>query len=192
MQIGFEGLIILSSIVIISYFAYQTVFADHLEKVRSTVDNREYLVQENDDAEDAANLMAEIRRRLVLLAEHLYKAFPDDERVVLLKSNFDANAFREGLEGSGYTSYSLNKGEKIILCLRNKNKLMDINTMMFVSIHELAHLANATVGHDDAFWNTNRWLLEEAINIGIYVKQEFDKEPVDYCNITITSTPLHS
>lgn len=190
MQIGFEGLIILSSIVILSYLAYQTLFEDHLEKVRSTVDNREYLVQENEDAEEAANLMAEIRRRLVLLAEHLYKAFPDDDRVVLLKDNFDENAFREGTEGSGYTSYSLNKGEKIILCLRNKNKLMDVNTMMFVSIHELAHLANATVGHDDAFWNTNRWLLEEAINIGIYVKQEFDKKPVEYCNIMITSTPL--
>lgn len=192
MQIGFEGLVILSSIVILSYFAYQTLFQDNLEKVRSTLDNREYLVQENDDAEAAANLMAEIRQRLVTLTEHLYRSFPDDERTVLLKSNFDANAFREGSEGSGYTSYSLNKGEKIILCLRNKNKLMDINTMMFVSIHELAHLANATVGHDDAFWNTNRWLLEEAINIGIYVKQEFNKQPVEYCNITITSTPLQS
>lgn len=192
MQIGLEGLIILSSVVIISYFAYQTLFEDHLEKVRSTVDNREYLVRENEDAENAANLMAEIRQRLVRLTEHLYKSFPDDKRVALLKNNFNENAFREGSEGSGYTSYSLNKGEQIILCLRNQNKLMDINTMMFVSIHELAHLANATIGHDEAFWDTNRWLLEEAINIGIYVKQEFDKDPVDYCNIKITSTPLQS
>jgi len=190
MQIGFEGLIILSSVVILSYFAYQTLFDDNLEKVRSSVDDREYLVQEKDDAEEAANLMAEIRRRLMTLSEHVYKAFPEDERVILLKSNFDSNVFREGAEGSGYTSYSLNKGEKIILCLRNKNKLMDINTMMFVVLHELAHLATKSIGHTEEFWSNFRWILEEAINIGIYVKQDFKKENVEYCGMTITSSPL--
>lgn len=190
MQIGFEGLIILSSLLILLYFAYNAYFDYNLEKVRSNIDNREYLVQPNDNATEAADLMAEIRQRLITLTEHLYKSYADDERAKLLKENFDANAFSEGAEGSGYTSYSLNKGERIVLCLRNNNKLMDINTMMFVAIHELSHLANATVGHDTQFWNTNRWMLEEAINIGLYVKQDFSKKPVEYCNIMITSTPL--
>lgn len=192
MKIGFEGLIILSTLIILSYFTYNSFFDDKLEAVRSSIDNREYMVQQTEDAKEAADLMAEIRKRLLLLTDHLKKSFPDDERVRLLTENFDANVFREGIEGSGYTSYSLNKGEKIVLCLRNKTKLMDLNTMMFVAIHELSHLANATVGHDGQFWNTNRWMLEEAINIGIYTKQDFDKKPVEYCDIMITSTPLNN
>ena len=35
--------------------------------------------------------------------------------------------------------YSINKGKKILYCIRSKtveNKLVDINTMMFVAIHE--------------------------------------------------------
>ena len=192
MQIGFEGLIILSAVLLISYLTYNTFFDDNLEAVKSTVDNREYYVQaDKEDAKEAANLIAEIRRRLIMLVEHFVKAYPsDDSRVILLKQNFDPNVLKEGVDNSGYTSYSINKGEQIILCLRSKNKLMDINVMMFVAIHELAHLANETVGHDAKFWDTFKTLLLEAINIGVYVNHDFDKQPVEYCGMTINSNPL--
>ena len=192
MQIGFEGLIILSTVLLLSYLTYNTFFDDNLEAIKSTVDNREYYVQaDREDAKDAANLIAEIRQRLIMLVEHIKKAYPpDDSRVILLKENFDPNVLKEGADNSGYTSYSINKGEQIILCLRSKNKLMDINVMMFVAIHELAHLANETVGHDTAFWETFKMLLLEAINIGVYVNHDFDKKPVEYCGMTINSNPL--
>jgi hypothetical protein len=62
--------------------------------------------------------------------------------------------------------------------------------MMFVVLHELAHLSTESIGHTDEFWNNFRWILEEAINIGIYVKQDFKTENVEYCGMTITSSPL--
>jgi hypothetical protein len=83
----------------------------------------------------------------------------------------------------------------MVLCLRAKkddNELMDINTMTFVALHELAHIATTTVGHTEEFWDNFRWLLDEAINIGVYIKQDFADKPVPYCGITITSTPLDS
>jgi hypothetical protein len=192
MNIGFEGLLILSTVILLSYLTYSTFFDTKLEAVKSTLDNREYYVQaDKEDAKDAANLIAEIRKRIILLVEHIYKTFPpDDKIVVLLKENFNPDVFKEGDDNSGYTSYSVNKGEEIILCLRSKNKLMDINVMMFVAIHELAHLANETVGHDMTFWDTFKTLLLEAINIGIYVNHDFDKQPVEYCGMTINSNPL--
>jgi hypothetical protein len=192
MQIGLEGLIILSSIILVTYFIYTTFFDDNIEPVVSSLDDREYYVQaDKEDAKDAANTIAEIRRRVVLLVEHLIKTHSaDDERIIMLKDNFNPDAFKEGVDNSGYTSYSVNKGEQIILCLRNKNKLMDINTLIFVTLHELAHLITPDIGHTPLFWDNFKWILEEAMNIGIYVKQEFDKKPVEYCGMLITSNPL--
>ena len=50
-------------------------------------------------------------------------------------NNFNPNNISESTKDNKYTSYSVNKGEKIVFCLRSrdeKNKLVDINIMMFV------------------------------------------------------------
>jgi hypothetical protein len=108
----------------------------------------------------------------------------------MLKQNYRPEKLSEGVDTPGYTSYSVNKGEQIVLCLRNKDKLMDVNTMMFVVLHEFAHLATESIGHTEEFWDNFKWILEESMNIGIYVKQDFKNNNVDYCGIKITSSPL--
>ena len=191
MKIGVEGLIILSTIILVSYLGYTTFIEENLEPVKSTIDNKEYMVQDKKDSQEAANLIAVIRQRLVLLVENLIKTHPsDDPRIVMLKANFNPNSLKEGEEDSGYTSYSINKGEQIVLCLRNKDALVDINTMMFVVLHELTHIATESIGHTPEFWDNFKWILEESINIGIYQKKDYDRESVEYCGMTITSTPL--
>jgi hypothetical protein len=190
MEIGVQGLIIISVSVIFGYLAYITYYNSNLETVKSNIDNREYTVQTKADAQEAADLIAVIRQKLILLVNHLIKSNPGDSRTELLKENFNPDKLKEGIDNPEYTSYSINKGEQIILCLRNKDKLMDINTMMFVVLHELAHLATESIGHTPEFWENFKWILEESINIGIYVKQEFKKEPVEYCGMKISSSPL--
>jgi predicted metal-dependent hydrolase len=190
MEIGVQGLIIISVSVIFGYLAYITYYNSNLETVKSKIDNREYTVQTKADAQEAADLIAVIRQKLILLVSHLIKSNPGDSRTELLKENFNPDKLKEGIDNPEYTSYSINKGEQIILCLRNKDKLMDINTMMFVVLHELAHLATESIGHTPEFWENFKWILEESINIGIYVKQEFKKEPVEYCGMKISSSPL--
>lgn len=191
MKVGLEGLLIISTTILISYLAYTTFYNENLESVKSTIDNKEYLVQDKSDAQEAANLIATIRQRLVLLVDHLVKTTPaDDARIIMLKENFNPDRLKEGMDNSGYTSYSINKGEQIVLCLRNKDKLMDINTMMFVVLHELSHIATESVGHTPEFWENFKWILEESINIGIYQKKDYSRESVEYCGMTITSTPL--
>lgn len=191
MKIGVEGLIILSTVILVSYLGYTTFIEENLEPVKSTIDNKEYMVQDKKDSQEAANLIAVIRQRLVLLVENLIKTHPsDDPRIVMLKENFNPNSLKEGEDDSGYTSYSINKGEQIVLCLRNKDKLVDINTMMFVVLHELAHIATESIGHTPEFWDNFKWILEESINVGVYQKKDYDRESVEYCGMTITSTPL--
>ena len=191
MEIGSEGLVILVLILICFYLVYHYNNEKGLTKVVSNVDNEAYTVQIKDDSKEAADLIAKIKKRLIILLEHLKKTYGNsDNRVSLLESNFRPDAIKEGVQTPGYTSYSVNKGEQIILCLRNKDSLVDINTMMFVVLHEFAHLATESIGHTTEFWDNFRWILEESINIGIYTKQDFEKKSVEYCGIDITSSPL--
>lgn len=191
MEVGSEGLVILFAIIIGSYYIINMYNEKDLVQVTSSVDNEKYTVQIKDDSKEAADLIANIKQRLITLLDHMERTFgTDDERVANLKMNFRPDRLKEGVTTPGYTSYSINKGEQIVLCLRNGDKLVDINTMMFVVLHEFAHLASVSIGHTQEFWDNFRWILEEAINIGIYVKQDFDKKSVEYCGMDITSSPL--
>ena len=114
----------------------------------------------------------------------------DIERLV---NNFNPDAFSETTPDSKYTSYSVNKGEKLVMCLRSKKegeKLVKENIMTFVSIHELAHLMTKSIGHDPVFWNNMRLLLKVAIDNGLYKNVDFNKKSEPYCGITISDTPL--
>lgn len=191
MEVGTEGLVILFSIIIGSYYIINMYNEKDLVKITSDVDNEKYTVQIKHDSKEAADLIAKIKQRIITLIEHMEKTFGiSDERVANLKNNFRPDRLKEGVDTPGYTSYSVNKGEQIVLCLRNKDALVDINTMMFVVLHEMAHLASVSIGHTEEFWNNFRWILEESINIGIYVKQDFEKKSVEYCGMDITSSPL--
>ncbi len=177
----------------VGFLVYDTYWQGNTEYVESMIDGNKYLVQSLPDKQAAADLLAQVRKNLDTLVKHLEKSNPSDPRVEQMLMNFHSDRIVEGPNDTKYTSYSVNKGEKMVLCLRAKkeeNTLMDANTMTFVALHELAHIATKSVGHTEEFWDNFRWLLEEAINIGVYVKQDFADKPVPYCGITITSTPL--
>jgi predicted metal-dependent hydrolase len=162
--------------------------------VKSTVDDRIYTVQSLPDKQDAADLLANMRKKLETLVTHLQKMYADDPRTGRLLGKFNPDRISEGTNHGEHTSYSLNKGEKIVFCLRSKdekNKLVDLNTMMFVALHELGHICTESIGHTDEFWDNFRWLLAESINIGVYKEQDFKSKPVPYCGIKITESPLH-
>lgn len=69
----------------------------------------------------------------------------------------------------GDSAYTENKSV-ITLCLKNpeNGKYYDINTLMYVSLHELAHIISKTHGHNDEFRENFSKLLKKAAQIGIY------------------------
>ena len=113
----------------------------------------------------------------------------DIERLI---NNFNSDAFSETTPDSKYTSYSVNKGEKINFCVRSKtdDTLVKENIMTFVSIHEMGHLMTKSIGHDPEFWQNMRLLLKISIDNGLYKNVDFNKKPEPYCGITISDTPL--
>jgi predicted metal-dependent hydrolase len=120
--------------------------------------------------------------------------YPKRKEVIRLIENFKPNNISESSKNSKYTSYSLNKGEKIVFCLRSKDKqqkLVEENVMMFVALHELGHVMSKSIGHTEEFWTNFKFLLKEAIKAKVYTKQDFRKKPVKYCGTNITDTPLN-
>jgi hypothetical protein len=114
----------------------------------------------------------------------------DIERLI---GNFNPDAFSETTPDAQYTSYSVNKGEKIVFCLRDKKdgeELVKENIMTFVAIHELGHLMTESVGHEPDFWNNFKLLLRIAVDNGLYKNIDFNSTPKDYCGVKITDTPL--
>jgi predicted metal-dependent hydrolase len=165
-----------------------------VEFVKSTVDGRSYLVRNMPDSQKAADLLARLAVKLEKLIDHMVAKYPDDKEVKYMKKNYDPENISEGSEDTNYTSYSVNKGEKIVFCIRSrdgKNTLVDENTLVYVAVHELAHLMTKEVGHTDQFWKNFRRLLKEAVKLGLYTKVNYAEQPVEYCGIKITSTVLN-
>lgn len=184
-----EGFAIFIMIVILVMYIQN--YYNEIERVVSKVDGRKYIVRKLDDSQQAANLLARINKDLLALIHHMMAKYPNREDAKRLYQNFNPDSISEGSIDSGYTSYSVNKGEKIILCIRQKdNSFVSQNVLMYVAIHELAHLMTEEVGHTDTFWDNFKFLLEEAIKINLYVKVDFNNAPKDYCGIKITTSVI--
>ena len=179
------GIIVVS--VAFNYF-YKNL---HLTKVTSTIDMRTYIVRKLPDKVDAANKLATISQKLTDLVDHVYKHDRDRDGVHQLKEKFNSRNITENAPGGRYTAYSVNKGEELSICLRNAtdNKFINNNLIIFVSIHELAHVMTDEVGHTEKFWDNMKYLLEQGQQIGVYTPEDYDKNPQMYCGQEINSTP---
>ena len=159
--------------------------------VRSQVDGRRYLVRRMLDSGEAADMLARTNAVLQRLVRHMVATRPGDPDARRLYDNYDPDALSEGGTEVGYTSYSVNKGEKIVLCLRQRDdRFVDENVLVYVAVHELAHLMTESIGHTDEFWANFRTLLREAVRIGEYRRVDFAREPAPYCGIAINSSVL--
>jgi hypothetical protein len=118
----------------------------------------------------------------------------NDPPVSRFVARFQPDVFSENDIRSGDTSYSENKGQRIVVCLRDKTKppypLVEINTVMFVMLHEMSHLMTETIGHTPEFWENFRRILHDAVKIGIYTPVNYSRQPTPYCGMTITDSPL--
>lgn len=160
-------------------------------------DGQVYEMQNLPNKEKAVELMSNVRRNLMKLKEHYSgdMGLAQDPPVSRFLARFSSDVFVENDMQSSDTSYSENKGQKIVVCLRDKTKaphypLIDENTIMFVILHEMAHLMTETIGHTQEFWTNFRRILHDAVQVGIYHPVNYAQTPVPYCGMTITDSPI--
>ena len=181
-------------ICILAVFFYMNFLRQklYLEKIRASNGN-EYLVRNLPDKVEAANKLGSISDSLKNLVNSLNEN--DDskgEYIKNLKESFNPEYITENIPGSIYVAYSVNKGEELSLCIRDKGseKFIDDNTIIFVAIHELAHIMTPETGHTPLFWDNMKYLLESASSQGIYMPVDYSQSPVEYCGMDINSTPM--
>ncbi len=99
------------------------------------------------------------------------------ENFIKLDSSYSNIPLREG--SSAYTE---NKSI-ITLCLKDPKSgyVYDMNTIMYVALHELAHMCSRTKGHDEEFQKNFTKLLKKATRLGIYNPNI--PMPKSYCGV---------
>jgi hypothetical protein len=186
--------IIITIVLLVCFKVYSESDAYNLKCIISDVDGEKYCVRERSKMQSAADLLSKVTKNLKDLVIYCSKKFPDDEKVHRMVQKFNPTKISETLPTSEYTAYSENKGEKLAFCLnkeKNGTKLIDINTLTFVAIHELAHIMTVSEGHKQEFWQNFKFLLEQAKASKIYEPVDYKKNPEPYCGMDITDNPYY-
>lgn len=193
MNIDTFSIIIIIFILFISYRIYNTSDLFQLKCIISNVDGNKYCVRERNKLELAADKLAHVNKNLQAVIKYCNDKYPEKDLTIRMKNGYNPKKIMETLPTSEYTAYSENKGEKLAFCLdtekNSKGKLIDMNTLTFVAIHELSHIATKSVGHTPEFWDNFRFLLNIAKDINIYEPIDYKSNPQQYCGMKITDNP---
>ena len=192
MKIDILGYVIIFFIVVVCLKLYQDSDIFNLKCIISGVDGNKYCVRERARLEESADMLAKITQKMKKIVSVLGKKYPDRPNVKRLVTRFKPEKVSETLPTSEFTAYSANKGEKLAFCLnttKKGSKLIDENTLTFVALHELSHIATESIGHKDEFWDNFRFLIKEASDLKVYTPVDYKKDPKNYCGMKISDSP---
>jgi hypothetical protein len=187
-------ILIILCILIIMYFK---ITNPDMTYVISDIDNQYYLVRNVSDKQQAANTLARMRQNLINLSKYLYENKNNEENkkyieyIDILHNKINDIIILESTQDSIYTSYSVNKGEQIVFCVRSikSYNIHDINLMMYVALHEISHVACPVYdNHGPLFREIFAFITNTAINMKIYTKIDFNKNEEEYCGLNITDS----
>ncbi len=120
----------------------------------------------------------------------------DQRRIITaLLDGYNPDVFYENRPGKNGTSYTINKGAAMYICLRNKldnNILVDPDMLLYVMLHEAAHIANYNGwGHEQRFWEVFKFILKNAVESGAYTPKDYGRRPEVYCGLDVNYSPLY-
>jgi hypothetical protein len=184
-------------IVLVLFFALITLIILEnnelfIEYRNSKYNKKKYGIQEEfSKSDEAVEILAKLHDNMNNFITDLQKKIPNDERVVRLAKGFRRAEIEEAPNDDG-SSYTINKGDLVALCLRHKHNdhpFHDNNTLLFVIIHEMSHIASISEGHNSEFVTNFKWLLNEAKLLGYYDPVDYRKSPMTYCGVKVTNNP---
>lgn len=181
--------------IIIIYFYFNKTNVVYVANKNSS-NNKTYLVRNVPDKEAAVITLSKMEDNLKLLIKYLMSDASVKNNAEMygyistINDKIDSVEIQESTADSMHTSYSLNKGELLVFCIRSKEtfKIHDMNELMYVAIHEIAHIGCPEVGHTDLFFKINTYLIDKAIQYGIYNYVNYGLHNVTYCGMTLSVT----
>lgn len=194
-KVDFFTIILIFFILGICLYLYLQSDWFQLKCIVSSVDGNKYCVRDRSRLQEAADKLASITDKCKKLVNHVGNKYPEQDNVKRLVKGYNPKKISETLPTSTYTAYSENKGEKLAFCLNKKkdedNNLIDDHTLMFVAIHEMAHVATKSIGHGDEFWNNFKFLLANAKDCGVHQPKDYKNDPTEYCGMDIKDNPYY-
>lgn len=192
-----QEIIIFSVILVLAYVMYK-IRKSKLTIVENEDTGMKLMVYNDKNKKGSASLLSDIIVRMFKLRNNLIKdkeKYPEFKKYIeLLESNFNESRTQiyENDPTSELTSFSVNKGEEVAFCLKSKKdgNLHEINLLIYVAIHEMAHMACPEIGHGDLFKKIFKFLTLRAIEMQLYEKEDYGKNPVEYCGMILSSTIL--
>ena len=159
--------------------------------VKSKIDDEYYYVKNVENRQEVADTLATIKLKIKILIAWLKEENNPEykEYVERLSDKINYVVIEENTLDK-FTSYSVNKGDELVICLKSKKtgKIHDINLVMYVVLHEIAHIMCPVYGHGPLFIKIFKYITEESIKLGIYKKIDFEHNPTEYCGMTINSS----
>lgn len=185
-------------IICLAIYCICGLYYKHLESLEmrlSTLTNKFYGIQEDlPNSQQALEMIGKLELFIDKLINYLDTKYSkgEDIRVDRLIKRLHDIKLEESPDEPNTSSYTLNKGELIALCVREKESkdIHDYELLKFVVIHELAHVASVSTGHNAEFIKNFKWLLEESQEAGIYVPVDYSKDPITYCGVRVTNNPM--
>jgi predicted metal-dependent hydrolase len=175
--------------------------------IKSPIDNNFYMVRDLPDKYTAVNLLATMRLNIIKLKDHLnskkdtdykeYKPYIEQlsnriHNVTISESRGNEDVKDENGENKEIvTSYSVNKGEELVFCLRSRkemNTFHTINILMYVILHEISHIACPEYGHGPLFKKIFAFFTKTAMSLKIYEYDDYAKSPKEYCGIYLSDS----
>lgn len=161
-------------------------------------------VSKFDHPEKASEILAYLNLFSINLLKHLrnkyiwnyHPSVHAREISEFLISNYNPDGIIENAPNSSVnTSYVDDKGKVFAICLREKmsgnNNFHDLHDLEFVVIHELAHMATESYGHEKDYWTHFKFLLKEAKEAGLHNPINYRLNPMNYCSLEVTYNPYH-
>ncbi len=196
-------ILIIYNIINIIKNGYDNFSIQYNSLIHTDLDGNDYYVHtKHEDMQVAANTFAIINKTVTDVINYIYDKYRNSynkkRRNVarLLMNRYNANSLRENspLNNKGDTSYTLNKGDIIAICIRSSkqyNQIHDIEVITFVVLHEITHLSIESYDHPDEFWEVFKFILIEAETAGLYFSPDFERHPKEYCGININYNPRY-
>lgn len=145
---------------------------------------------------EAGKILDKMNNFAFRLFEYMDKKYTKpDARIIIdrLVNNYDPDFLQENDPKDLFIhkAYTTNF-RTISMCLRKKDgKFYNMQTLLFVYMHELAHIASAEQKHSDHFWKTFKFILMAAVSANMYRPVDYSKKPIVYCGIDVNSSPYY-
>lgn len=175
------------------------IFVYYLKKykngiyIKSNFDDIFYKLKSKKNSKESLLYLSNLRSSINILVNNLDKSNIvyqlNKNRFDILKIKLKNLKISENLD-SRTTSYTVNKGDEIVLCIRKNNIFYDFNEVFYILLHEISHIVCPEIGHTKLFYDINKFLIKQAIKQGIYKFKNYSLNPIDYCGLKLNENLL--